>query len=215
MDASCNETTETNQMVRSVKEVENVIRLAKLDPGDLMPVSQVVQFSDQLVDQESIRIVEVPAVLATELAVGQTLIIRGDTDDSAVLCSKNHTYDIKEAETSNSLLLIDQLKYPEQCSDINKKEEAQQDGISEALNSDRCLGDSQIKGFFHRYLELIECNEGSRGSTAEKRRTQLLAVRHVPTSTSCEHLLKLASDKKLVANTPDGAEYIANYTYLI
>ena len=37
-------------------------------------------------------------------------MIRGDKDEMAVLCTKDKTYDIKEAEISNSMLIIPQLK---------------------------------------------------------------------------------------------------------
>ena len=44
---------------------------------------------------------EVPNRLADILTEGQTLVIRGDGNDSAVLCSGDVTFDLKEAETSN------------------------------------------------------------------------------------------------------------------
>jgi hypothetical protein len=56
---------------------------------------------------------EVPSRLADVLTEGQTLVIRGDGDDSAVLCSGDLTFDLKEAETSNSFLLLEGLKYPD------------------------------------------------------------------------------------------------------
>jgi len=34
------------------------------------------------------------------------LVIRGSETDSAVLCTANETFEIKEAETSNSLLIL-------------------------------------------------------------------------------------------------------------
>lgn len=36
-----------------------------------------------------------------------SLVIRGDKKESAVLCLDDVTYDLKEAETSNTLLLLD------------------------------------------------------------------------------------------------------------
>ena len=38
------------------------------------------------------------------------LVIRGDKDEMAVLCTKDKTYDIKEAEISNSMLIIPHLQ---------------------------------------------------------------------------------------------------------
>ncbi|ESP05567.1 hypothetical protein LOTGIDRAFT_208569 [Lottia gigantea] len=45
------------------------------------------------------------------LTVGDRVVIRGDKEDGAVLCTLDKTYDIKEAETSNSLLIIPDLKF--------------------------------------------------------------------------------------------------------
>ena len=55
-------------------------------------------------------------------------MFRGQKTDKAVLCTKNKTFDIKEAETSNSLLIIPKLKFAEDISselaerDIEDKE---------------------------------------------------------------------------------------------
>lgn len=38
------------------------------------------------------------------------MVIRGAKDEMAVLCTKDMTYDIKEAEISNSMLIIPQLQ---------------------------------------------------------------------------------------------------------
>ena len=39
--------------------------------------------------------------------------MRGEQHDEAVLCTQNKTYDMKEAQSSNSLLLCPSLKYPQ------------------------------------------------------------------------------------------------------
>lgn len=41
-----------------------------------------------------------------------SLVFRGTKDENAVLCTRSRTYDVKEAETSNSLLLLPDLKWP-------------------------------------------------------------------------------------------------------
>lgn len=43
-----------------------------------------------------------------------SLVIRGEKDEQAVLCSKDKTYDMKIADTSNMLLFIPGCKTPEQ-----------------------------------------------------------------------------------------------------
>ena len=43
-----------------------------------------------------------------DLLIFFRVVIRGEKGDSAVLCTESKTYDIKEAETSNNLLLVPQ-----------------------------------------------------------------------------------------------------------
>lgn len=46
-----------------------------------------------------------------------SVVFKGDPSESAVLCTNTKTYDVKEAETSNSILLIPELSFPdEKCS---------------------------------------------------------------------------------------------------
>lgn len=49
--------------------------------------------------------------------LSSSLIFRGSKDENAVLCTHNQTYDVKEAETSNSLLLLPDLRWPAQIAD--------------------------------------------------------------------------------------------------
>lgn len=43
-----------------------------------------------------------------------SLVIRGEKDEQAVLCSKDKTYDMKIADTSNMLLFVPGCKTPEE-----------------------------------------------------------------------------------------------------
>lgn len=67
----------------------------------------------------------------------------GGKDESAVLCTKNKTYEIKEAETSNSLLLVPNLLL---SSDTKNTE-----------GPDRVIKRCCVKGIFHNYYEVREC----------------------------------------------------------
>lgn len=44
----------------------------------------------------------------------RSLVIRGEKDEHAVLCSKDKTYDMKIADTSNMLLFVPGCKTPEE-----------------------------------------------------------------------------------------------------
>ncbi|XP_010017310.1 PREDICTED: sister chromatid cohesion protein DCC1, partial [Nestor notabilis] len=70
------------------------------------------------------------------------LVIRGEKDEQAVLCSKDKTYDMKIADTSNMLLFVPGCKTPEQ------------------LNADQAscnIIHSQVAGFSNNYWELRRC----------------------------------------------------------
>jgi hypothetical protein len=42
-----------------------------------------------------------------------SFVIRGKKTDCAVLCTDNLTFDLKDSETSNSLLIIPELLFPD------------------------------------------------------------------------------------------------------
>lgn len=46
-----------------------------------------------------------------------SLVIRGDKDERAVLCSSDKTYDLKIADTSNLLLVVPGCRTPDQLTD--------------------------------------------------------------------------------------------------
>lgn len=125
---------------RSLEDVSKVITLAKLVEEDLMPCSQVFSFAPSLMGQD-IKLLEVPPGLAAELAEGSVFTLRGDREDNVVLCTETHTYAVKEAETSNSLLLVPGLSLP---SALEKEGE-------------RCLTKSSVDGVFYKYLDVTPC----------------------------------------------------------
>ena len=109
-----------------------------------MQISSVIlysylSFTDQLMGDD-IKLLEVSKDLANSISTGDILTIRGDETENAVICSRDKTYDIKEAETSNSLLLVPSIVLPETIS----------------KSSSRSLSCSSVSGIFHKYLELIE-----------------------------------------------------------
>ncbi|XP_016151612.1 PREDICTED: sister chromatid cohesion protein DCC1 [Ficedula albicollis] len=86
---------------------------------------------------------ELPSVrLSPEGQKDLGLVIRGEKDEHAVLCSKDKTYDMKIADTSNMLLFVPGCKTPEE------------------LNADPASCNiiySQIAGFSKNYWELRRC----------------------------------------------------------
>lgn len=51
----------------------------------------------------------------TKIYFWNRVVFRGSREDKAVLCTDDKTFEVKEAETSNSLLLLPTLKLAEEC----------------------------------------------------------------------------------------------------
>jgi len=130
-----------NVSARGVEDVERVVQLAKLDPTDLRPQCQTLTFADDLADQNNVIFLEMDAEEVAKLSDGQAVTFRGLPDDSAMLCTKERTFDIKEAETSNSLLVAPSLRLPEALDD----------------GQERSVTSVKVNGVFRRYLELRPC----------------------------------------------------------
>jgi len=124
------------EMDRALEEVAKVIGIAKLNENELMAKSQVFSFAPTLMGGD-IRLMEVPPHLAASLCSGDLLTLRGEGGDGAVLCTQDRTYTVREAETSNSLLVVPHLSLPGEC------------------GGGRRLGESTVQGVFHEYLEVL------------------------------------------------------------
>jgi len=124
---------------RSLEDVSTMVEHAKLLEADLLPLSQVVSFTSSLMG-ENIKLLEVTPEVANGLEAGDVLTMRGEAGENSVLCSDTKTFEIKEAETSNSLLLVSQLCFPEQISKTDTRK----------------LGWKNVTGVFYKYLELVE-----------------------------------------------------------
>ncbi|CAH3173248.1 unnamed protein product [Porites lobata] len=66
---------------------------------------QVLQFSMNPSNDEY-KLLELPPNILESLNTGDNVTIRGDHQDEAVLCTEKATFDLKMADTSNSLLLV-------------------------------------------------------------------------------------------------------------
>lgn len=126
---------------RSVDQVRQVIQLAKLEDTDLVNYSQVISFRPQLLGDE-VKLIHVSKEMADSVEQGDTLYLRGSDEEPIVLCSKNKTYDFKEAETSNSMLLLPSLSLSKESTN--------------ASGNDRTLAWRNVTGIFYKYFELQE-----------------------------------------------------------
>ncbi|NWR68414.1 DCC1 protein, partial [Centropus unirufus] len=127
--------------MRSRAEVDATLKTAKLNPAELLPVVHCLSFGPQTGPAECCLLQLEPGLCA-ELEAGRSLVIRGEKDEQVVLCSKDKTYEMKIADTSNMLLFIPGCKTPEE------------------LNADQAscnIIHSEIAGFSNSYWELRRC----------------------------------------------------------
>ncbi|KAH1178125.1 sister chromatid cohesion protein DCC1 isoform X1 [Mauremys mutica] len=127
--------------MRSREEAEATLHIAKLNPAELLPPVHCLSFSPRAGAGECCLLQLEPGLCA-ELEAGHSLVIRGEKDEQAVLCSKDKTYDMKIADTSNMLLFIPGCKTPEQLL-----------GDQASCN----IIHTQIAGFSNNYWELRKC----------------------------------------------------------
>ncbi|XP_065646559.1 sister chromatid cohesion protein DCC1 isoform X3 [Hydra vulgaris] len=62
--------------------------------------------------KEDYKLIELSNELIKELKEGDNLVIRGDVEDECVICTRNQTFELRAAETTNSLLVLPRLITP-------------------------------------------------------------------------------------------------------
>nr|XP_022319946.1 sister chromatid cohesion protein DCC1-like isoform X2 [Crassostrea virginica] len=93
---------------RTLEDINTVLEYAKLEASDVKPTVQCIYFSQQL-DNQSFKLLELNDTVLETLTNGEKVVIRGSAEDMAVLCTSSATFEIKEAEISNSMLITPQL----------------------------------------------------------------------------------------------------------
>ena len=142
---------------RTLESAFRVVSLAKLEPESLQPKSQALRFSGDIQenntnsdiaeeDDSQLILLEVPSKVADQLEQGDHFVFRGESDDSVVLCSNNEVFDVKEAETSNSILIVKNLLTNEKCQ--------AGDDISIGNSGEENAHEVTVMKTFHHYLEM-------------------------------------------------------------
>ena len=72
--------------------------------------SLIIIIRCKVIDDES-RLMELTPELLQEIESGNDLVIRGDEDDSVVVCTENATYDLKMCTTRYYNKLFSQFNY--------------------------------------------------------------------------------------------------------
>jgi len=98
------------QESRSLKDIHSILEFAKLETSEYKPEVQCVYFSDHL-ENDSLRLLELDQPVLDAILNGERVSVRGDKNDHAVLVTDTLTYELRDAETSNSMLLLPQLAF--------------------------------------------------------------------------------------------------------
>ncbi|XP_037562842.1 sister chromatid cohesion protein DCC1 [Dermacentor silvarum] len=128
-------------MIRTDEEVQAFLERAKLDRSDLQPVAQPLWFAQE--NQNTLRLLEVDKELLKTICEGERLVFRGEEDSPAVVCTGDRTFEVREADISNSLLLVPTLR-------LSSEVVGNADSTPEACSC-------QVLQTFHSYLELRQC----------------------------------------------------------
>ncbi|CAL1677615.1 unnamed protein product [Lasius platythorax] len=103
------ESVDEKQDVRTKEDVGQILELATIKESDLNSTTQCLYpMQDHKIDD--LMLLEVDKHIWEALNEGDTVSFRGNKSDDAILCTKTRTYEIKEAEISNSWLLVPNLK---------------------------------------------------------------------------------------------------------
>ncbi|XP_051262513.1 sister chromatid cohesion protein DCC1 isoform X3 [Dicentrarchus labrax] len=124
--------------MRTLEEVRATLEIAKLKEEDLQKTIHCLSFGDN-VSSADYCLMELDDTLCKHIEAGQSLVIRGDKDERAVLCSGDNTYDLKIADTSNLLLFVPGCRTPDQ--------------LTNSQDSSH-VAHTQIWGFCNSYWEL-------------------------------------------------------------
>lgn len=94
-----------NLTLQQTEVVEKILKFAKLDINDLKPDVQQVYFDNNL-QTDGLKLLELNPSTLHHLENGGKLILKGLNSENCVLCTDEATFDVKDAEISNALLLV-------------------------------------------------------------------------------------------------------------
>ncbi|XP_076655799.1 sister chromatid cohesion protein DCC1 [Halictus rubicundus] len=135
--------TVNNRQDRTMEEIRETLELADIKESDLQNLTQILYSATDNDIENCTKLLELDQHLLETIEAGDSLSFQGNKEDSVVICTKSRTYDVKEAETSNSCLLVPNLNLIKQ--------------ISVLATNDRVTRNYNISGVFHTYYEVREC----------------------------------------------------------
>lgn len=145
VDPLCHENEE--ELALSDEEVVvKIMKFAKLDLSQVSPNVQQLYFSPAM-SGDSIKLLELNDQTLACLESGNSLVFKGEGNENVVLCTDKETYEVKDAEISNSLLIVPDLKLDEQVKSVVPS-------ASEPREEELNLRTVHIDAISHSYFEL-------------------------------------------------------------
>lgn len=148
-----------------------MIKHAKLNARNLTTITQSFYYPIEETEGTEFKLLELNSHLLTEIEKGNNLYFKGGLNEKLVLCSDSKTFDVKEAEISNSLLIVPDLKSAQATStsplkspksNVNNKSLDKSledtDNDDEMLESLRKLEKRIVLKIAHEYFECREIN---------------------------------------------------------
>ncbi|CRK92614.1 CLUMA_CG006166, isoform A [Clunio marinus] len=151
---------------RNSRDLNDVIEYAKLDAKNITKVCQAIYFPN-FSNGNNYKLLELDQHMLKEIESGQNLVFKGGLHEKVVLCSSNETYEVRNAEQSNSMLVIPELLHAEATSDsplqkplsdninksLDKSLENEENETSQPPLIDHQIEHKQILKIFYDYLE--------------------------------------------------------------
>lgn len=137
---------------RTKPDVESIIEHAKLNPQQLRTHTQTLYFPEDEGIASKFKLLELNTELLQCLETTGSLQFKGGLNEKIVLCSDKHTYEVKEAEISNSLLVLSNFQFNNEIKNASPNTSLE-DSESEL---DRTLDKCEVLKIFHDYYECRE-----------------------------------------------------------
>ncbi|XP_052861183.1 sister chromatid cohesion protein DCC1 [Anopheles cruzii] len=120
---------------RTIDDVRLIVKHAKLDQNNLTNTAQAIYYPHEEDDHElaNIKLLEVDDHILEAIQNCEDVCFKGALNEKVVFCTQSRTYEVKEAEISNSLLLVRNLKMAQATSRSPIK--SPKSGVNTSLDS--------------------------------------------------------------------------------
>uniref|UniRef100_A0A182PM12 Sister chromatid cohesion protein DCC1 n=1 Tax=Anopheles epiroticus TaxID=199890 RepID=A0A182PM12_9DIPT len=153
---------------RSIDDVRTIVQHAKLDHKNLTNTAQAIYYprEEEGHDINNIKLLEVDEHILEEIQKGSgELCFKGALNEKVVFCTESRTYEVKEAEISNSLLLVKHLKLAQATSrspikspkggvNTSMDSSLEEDDDPEKIDTIDEVERKDVVKIFHDYFEL-------------------------------------------------------------